>query len=271
MELINQNGIVLVGCGFMGQALLSGWLNSGVLPTRVTVLDPSPSDWVRAQHGVRINVDLPKNPAVIVIATKPQILADALPKLAGACGPDTVVVSIAAGAQIALFEETFGANTPILRAMPNLPACVGAGATGIYANRASSPENIALIETLFSAVGTSVTLPDENMLHAVTGLSGSGPAYVFAMAEAMIQAAIDTGLPAELARDLAVQTLVGAGKILAAPDADPKDLRIAVTSKGGTTAAGLDQFLHAPDGIKPLVKRTVDAARRRSIALSQTS
>ena len=265
MEQLNANGLIMVGCGFMGQALLQGWFANGLRPDAVTVQDPKPSDWLLAQPGLRINEKLPKAPAVIVIATKPQILDAVLPEMAHFGNGKTAVISIAAGAPVCLFEQHFGAETPVIRVMPNLPASVGHGATALYHN-AVATDHLALAETLFSAVGICVTVPDEKMMHLVTGLSGSGPAYVFAMAEAMANAAFDLGLPKDLALKLAQQTVAGAGVMLAQPQADAEELRKAVTSKGGTTAAGLAALT---DPLGPLIQSTIDAARQRSLELSR--
>lgn len=270
MDTRNARGLVLIGCGFMGQALLEGWLAAGVAPEAVTIQDPTPSDWLSAQSGIRLNADLPDNPAVVVIEAKPQILDARLPSLTQFFGGDTVVISIAAGAPIDLFETHLGSKAPIIRAMPNLPASVGLGATAMFANAASTPSDIALAETLFAAVGLSVQLPQENMLHLVTGLSGSGPAYVFAMAEPMAAAAHDLGLPMDLAKTLALQTVAGAGKMLGAPGADASTLRDAVTSKGGTTAAGLDQLI-GTGALTNLVSDTINAAQCRSQELASAN
>ena len=267
MEAINQRGLVLIGCGFMGKALLEGWIAHGIAPDAVTVQDPSPSEWLSAQHGLRLNKPLPDNPAAVVVATKPQILDKVLPGLAGLGGGSTCFVSIAAGAPVSLFEEYLGAETSIVRAMPNLPASVSEGMTALFGNAAASAGDVELVTELFEAVGTVVSLEDEHQLHLVTGVSGSGPAYVFALAEAMAEAGAALGLPSDLASTLAIRTLVGAGKMLAADGADPTALRKAVTSKGGTTAAGLDVFMREPNGIGDLAKATIDAARARSVEL----
>lgn len=269
MQAINQRGLVLIGCGFMGKALLQGWMANGISPAAIFVQDPSPSDWLKAQKGLQVNAPLPQNPAVIILATKPQVLDAVLPPLARFGNGTTVAISIAAGAPVSLFETHLGGQTPVIRAMPNLPASVGQGMTGLFASDAASDADLALAQTLFAAVGTSVTVQKEDMLHLVTGLSGSGPAYVFALAEAMAKAGETLGLPADLAKALAVQTVVGAGQMLAAPNASPTALRVAVTSKGGTTAAGLDQLMQDPNGLTDLVENAINAARKRSIELSQ--
>lgn len=266
MELVNDKGLVLVGCGFMGKALLEGWLDSGIRAEAVTVRDPHPSDWLTAQQGIRLNTDLPNEPAAVVVATKPQSLEKVLPGLAG-IGAETVFVSIAAGAPVAMFERHLEAGTPVVRVMPNLPASVRSGVSALFANTAASEQDIALVRQLFEAVGTTVVLPEEQMMHLVTGLAGSGPAYVFALTEAMMHAGGDLGLPSDLARALAVETVVGAGRMLAEKHADPTALREAVTSKGGTTAAGLSQLMTGPNGLSILARRTILAAAQRSVEL----
>lgn len=269
MNEVDERGLVLVGCGYMGKALLQGWLAKGVAPKAITVQDPTPNDWLSAQWGLRVNTPLPSEPAAIIIATKPQILAKILPDLAPFGNRSTLFVSVAAGAAIASFETHLGAVTPMIRAMPNLPASIGAGLTALVANPSASPAHIELARDLFQAVGTVVELDDEDQMHAVTALSGSGPAYVFGMTEALAKAGMDHGLPRELAMTLARQTVSGAGQMLRSSDADAEKLRIAVTSSGGTTAAGLATFMDSVNGIVPLAERTVAAARRRSLELSE--
>lgn len=267
-KVFNERGVVLVGCGFMGKALLEGWVANGINPNAVYVQDPFPTDWLKSQPGLHINENLPASPAVIIIAVKPQILGDILPALKRAISDETIVISIAAGAKVGMFEEAFGTETAIIRAMPNLPASVGAGVTALYANQAAS-NSLELATELFKAVGKVMQIDNEDMLHAVTGLSGSGPAYIFAVAEAMTDAGVKLGLPRELAQALACRTISGAGKMLDQDDANPSALREAVTSKGGTTQAGLDALTSFEGGIAPLIERTVSAARNRSVELGK--
>lgn len=262
-----NKGLVLIGCGFMGKALLEGWLAKGIPPLSIYVQDPAPSDWLAAQQDLRLNQPLPAEPAVIVIATKPQILDKVLPPITRFGNGQTVIVSIAAGAPIALFERAFGVDTPVVRAMPNLPATVGAGITALYANGHADAVALTMVSELFSTVGVVVQLTQENQMHTVTGLSGSGPAYVFALAEAMSRVGEALGLPKDLAKALTYQTLNGAGAMLARPDADATALREAVTSKGGTTASGLDAMMVNDIGIAELMHLTITAATDRSIEL----
>lgn len=238
-------------------------------PGSVTVTDPAPSDWLAGLPDLRLNATPPVAPAVLVIAVKPQVLDQVMPDLARYGGGETTVVTIATGAPVRYYEGFLGAGTPIVRTMPNLPASVGQGVTALYGNAAAEGPAMALVTRLFEAVGRAVTLAEEEMLHLVTGVSGSGPAYVFALAEAMAEAAEDLGLPRDLAQALAIQTVAGAGRMLAAPEADPTALRQAVTSKGGTTAKALEQLRRAPEGIGDLARDAIDASRKRSIELSR--
>ncbi|WP_323768537.1 pyrroline-5-carboxylate reductase [Marinovum sp.] len=269
MQAINERGLVMIGCGFMGKALLEGWVAAGVSPEAVTVRDPAPSDWLLAQPGLQVNATPPEAPAVLVIAVKPQLLDAVMPSLACFGGGATTVITIATGAPVRYYEDHLGPETPIVRTMPNLPVSVGQGVTALYGNTAAAGDGLALAQALFDAVGTSVTLAEEEMLHLVTGVSGSGPAYVFALAEAMAASATELGLPPELARALAIGTVAGAGHMLAVPGADPTELRLAVTSKGGTTAKALEQLRRAPDGIGDLARLAIDASRKRSLELGQ--
>lgn len=271
MDHLVKNGLCLIGCGFMGKSLLEGWLAAGVSPELVYISDPQPSEWVQSLDGVHVNAQMPSQPDVVLIAVKPQMLGDVLPQIADFGGQKTLIVSIAAGAPMSLFESHFGANTPIVRTMPNLPSAVGQGVTAIYPNENASEDQIAVVETLLSAVGTTVRLTQEDQMHLVTGVSGSGPAYVFALAEAMTKAAVAQGLPEALAKSLALQTVAGAGAMLAQNDADATALRVAVTSKGGTTAAGLDVLQRNEDGIDRLAHDTIAAATHRSRELADGS
>ncbi|MEM9796856.1 MAG: pyrroline-5-carboxylate reductase [Pseudomonadota bacterium] len=257
LDRIAAQGLVLLGCGKMGSALLAGWLEGGLAPGAVHVRDPAPSDWLQAQSVV-LNGDLPSAPAVTLIAVKPQMMGDALPALRDLS--DTLFVSIAAGTPIAAFEAVFGMDARIVRAMPNTPASVAAGITAIVGNAAATGADIELAEMLLSAVGEVVQLSDEDQMDAVTGLSGSGPAYVFHMIEALTEAGVTEGLTPDLALQLARATVAGAGK-LAMTGEDPGQLRQNVTSPNGTTQAGLEVLMpELPD----LMRRTVAAAADRS-------
>ncbi|TMM55422.1 pyrroline-5-carboxylate reductase [Sulfitobacter sabulilitoris] len=264
---IAADGLVLLGCGKMGSAMLAGWLDRGLPASSVWVTDPYPSDWLKGT-GVHLNEDLPPAPAVVLVAVKPQMMADALPTLQAMGEGETVFVSVAAGTPIAYFERVLGAKTPIVRAMPNTPAAISRGITAIVGNDAAGAKALDEAEDLLRAVGQVVRLEDESQIDAVTGVSGSGPAYVFHMIEAMAAAGEAEGLAPELALQLATATVAGAGALVDQSDETPTQLRINVTSPNGTTQAGLDVLMNEDDGLPPLIRRTVGAAAARSRELS---
>ena len=260
---LNCRGLVILGCGKMGSAMLAGWLDRGLLPEACHVIDPQPSDWLRAT-GAQLNADLPADPAAMVVAVKPQIMDSALPQVARFGGGGTLLISIAAGTPIARFEAAFGADTPVVRAMPNTPAAIGQGITAIIGNEAAGAAELDLAEGLLQAVGAVVRLRSEDQIDAVTGLSGSGPAYVFHMIEAMTAAGIAQGLAPDLATQLARATVAGAGALAVQTGETAEQLRINVTSPGGTTAAGLQVLMDPDGGLPPLMARTVAAATARA-------
>ncbi len=262
---VNARGLVLVGCGRMGGALLDGWLKTGLAAGSVHVLDPNPRAEL-SDLGISVNGELPGNPAVLVIAVKPQMMADVLPRLA--VGADTLVVSVAAGVTIAAYEAAFPASS-VVRAMPNTPAAIGQGITAIIGNAKAGAAQMDLAEALMGAVGRVVRLQDESQMDAVTALSGSGPAYVFHMIEAMAAAGAAEGLSPELSLALARATVAGAGALAMAEDEDPAKLRENVTSPGGTTAAGLRELMDPETGLPPLMRRTVAAAAARGRELGK--
>lgn len=271
MENVNGRGLVLLGCGKMGSALLAGWLKSGLLLESVYVLDPNPSDWVKAleTQGLNLNTDLPISPIICVVAVKPQMMGAALPRLAALGNRDTIFLSIAAGTPIAAFEAALGSKTPIVRAMPNTPAAVGHGITAIIGNAQVSPEALDLAESLLRAVGQTVRLTDEAQMDAVTAVSGSGPAYVFHLIETLAAAGQAEGLPADLAMQLARATVAGAGDLAENAPETPTQLRINVTSPAGTTAAALAVLMDPETGFPPLLKRAVAAAAARGRELGK--
>lgn len=264
---INARGLVMLGCGKMGSAMLQGWLDRGVIPGAVHVIDPAPSDWLRGT-GAHLNGELPKSPAVAVIAVKPQMMGDALGQVAALGGSDTVILSVAAGVTLARFEQVFGAQTPIIRAMPNTPAAIGRGITAIIGNTCASDADLALAETLLSAVGQVVRLDTEVQMDAVTGVSGSGPAYVFHLIETLAAAGQAQGLPSDLAMQLAKATVAGAGALAEQASDDPEQLRINVTSPNGTTQAALEVLMNPQSGFPNLLPRAVAAATQRSKELA---
>lgn len=265
---INENGLVLLGCGKMGSAMLQGWLAQGVQASAVTILDPYPSDWLKAQ-GVSINTDLPATPAVCILAVKPQMMGKALPRLQALGNGDTLFISIAAGTSIASFEKVLGAETPIIRAMPNTPAAVGRGITALIGNNHINKAQMEVAETLLGAVGQTLRLDNEGQMDAVTAVSGSGPAYVFHLIETMAAAGVAEGLPADMAMRLAKATVAGAGDLAEQADETPTQLRINVTSPAGTTAAALEVLMDAQTGFPKVVGAGIKAAADRSRELGE--
>lgn len=259
---INARGLVLVGCGKMGGAMLKGWLAGGLDAASVTVIDPNLApEW--QDKGLNVNGNLPSDPAVVVLAVKPQMMGDALGQMPDLS--DALVISVAAGTTIATFEKAFP-GAPIVRVMPNTPAAIGKGISAMVGNAATTPAHLDLTQALMRAVGRVVRLDSEDQMDAVTGLSGSGPAYVFHMIEAMAKAGQAQGLPADMALELARMTVAGAGALAVDADEDPAVLRRNVTSPNGTTAAGLDVLMQElPD----LMERTVTAATERGRALGR--
>ena len=267
LEEVETRGLVLLGCGKMGSAMLAGWLNAGLPSGKVSVLDPYPSDWLLGT-GVRVNDGVPEAPAVALIAVKPQMMGDALPLMAALGNGSTVFLSVAAGTPISAFEAALGAQSPIIRAMPNTPAAIGRGITAIVGNAHATAAHLDMAEGLLSAVGQVVRLDDESQMDAVTAVSGSGPAYVFHLIETLAQAGEAEGLPADLAMALAKATVGGAGQLAEDADEDPSQLRVNVTSPNGTTQAALEVLMNDTDGFPALLRRAVKAAADRSRELA---
>lgn len=258
---LNDRGLVLVGCGRMGGALLQGWLARGLAPKAVHVIDPKPPAWV-AERGVSVEGPGPADPAVIVLAVKPQMMGTVLPGLTQPGGADRLVLSVAAGVTLAAYGRAFP-GAPVVRAMPNTPAAIGQGITAVVGNDHAGPAALDMAESLMAAVGRVVRLTDESQMDAVTAVSGSGPAYVFHLIETLAAAGQAEGLPAELSLELARATVAGAGALAMEGNEDPAKLREAVTSPGGTTAAGLAHLMDPETGLGPLMRRTVAAAAAR--------
>ena len=267
---INAKGLVLLGCGKMGSAMLRGWLERGLDLKSVTVVDPFPSAWVSelAAKGLRLNTDLPPGPAVVLIAVKPQMMGEALPQVAK-LGGTSLIVTVAAGTMLASYEAAFGPASRIVRAMPNTPAAVGRGITAIVGNKVATAADLDLAEMLLSAVGKVVRLPGEHLMDAVTAVSGSGPAYVFHLIEALAAAGVAEGLPPDLAMDLARVTVSGSGELAHQATESAEQLRINVTSPGGTTAAALKVLMDAETGFPNLLRRAVKAAADRGRELGK--
>lgn len=267
MNEIAGRGLVLLGCGKMGSAMLAGWLDGGLPASSVWVLDPYPSDWLKGT-GVAINAGLPENPAIVLIAVKPQMMGDALPGLRALGNGDTLFISVAAGISCASYEAMLGERTPIVRAMPNTPAAIGRGITALIGNSQSGAQHMDMAEALLSAIGQTVRLQAEEQMDAVTGVSGSGPAYVFHLIETLAAAGEAQGLPADLAMQLAKATVAGAGALAEAADESPEQLRKNVTSPNGTTQAALEVLMDKETGFPDLLTRAVAAAANRSKELS---
>ncbi|QPM88850.1 pyrroline-5-carboxylate reductase [Pseudooceanicola algae] len=267
LENVAAKGLVLLGCGKMGSAMLEGWLKGGLPAGSVWVLDPNPSDWLKAT-GVHLNEEITITPAVAIVAVKPQMMGAALPALRALGGGDTLFISIAAGTPISAFEKAFGATSPIIRAMPNTPAAVGRGISAIIGNAHVGEAGLNQAEELLSAVGQVVRLEGEEQMDAVTAVSGSGPAYVFHLIETLAAAGVAQGLPEALALQLAQATVAGAGALAEGAAEDPSQLRVNVTSPNGTTQAALEVLMNEDDGFPALLKRAVAAAADRSRELA---
>jgi pyrroline-5-carboxylate reductase len=270
---VSLNGtLVLAGAGNMGGALLAGWLAGGIDPRLIRVQDPGPPPPMAillAQHGIvsapQLQLDAP--PAVLLMAVKPQVMEAVFPALARLIGPDTVVLSVAAGRTIASFEQHTAKGTAVVRSIPNTPASVGRGITAAYANGHVTAAQKALCDGLLRGVGAVVWVDGEDQIDAATAVSGSGPAYVFLLAECLAEAGRKAGLPAELATELARWTVAGAGELLHRSDLPADQLRRNVTSPNGTTFAAL-QVLMAEGGLQPLLTEAVAAATKRSRELA---
>ncbi len=266
--------LLLAGCGKMGGALLTGWLDADYRNSEIIVIEPNAAiaaDIARrfgvatAPDAGDLNAGL--SPQVIVFAVKPQVMDQAVPGYARFAETGCVYLSIAAGKTIGYFERLLGPAAAIVRAMPNTPAAVGRGITVACANGLVSQSQTGLCDGLLKAVGEVVWSDDENQLDAVTALSGGGPAYVFLLTECLARAGIEAGLPAEMANRLARATVAGSGELLHQASEEPAVLRQNVTSPGGTTAEAL-KVLMGEDGWQPLITRAIAAASARSRQLA---
>ncbi len=265
-----KDTIVLAGAGKMGGAMLTGWLARGLDASRVAVIEPHSSGEIGAlvTKGVRLNPS-PKDigaAATLVVALKPQTFREAGATLKPFIGPTTLVVSIMAGTTIASIFGVCGGN--VVRAMPNTPAAIGRGITVAVAAKDVSASQRAVADALLRATGSVEWADDENLMDAVTAVSGSGPAYVFLLAEELARAGVEAGLPQELATRLARETVAGSGELLHRSELASATLRENVTSSGGTTAAALE-VLMGPDGMRSLLTRAVAAATQRSKELAK--
>ncbi len=259
--------LLLVGCGKMGGAMLSGWLESGIVAGGVAVVDPLGASGFSRRKKVSVHetvAALPDefDPEVVVFAVKPQQMDEAVPPTARFARPGTVFLSIAAGTPIRYFVRHLGPAAAIVRAMPNTPAAIGQGITVACPSEQTSKKQIALCTALLGAIGEVLTIDDEGLIDPVTAVSGSGPAYVFLLIECLAKAGVAAGLPPPLADRLALVTVAGSGQLALRGDESPAQLRRNVTSPDGTTQAALE-VLMAKDGLQVLLNKAVAAATRR--------
>lgn len=267
-NMINHiDRLLLVGAGKMGSAMLKGWLKSGLNPNGVYVQDPhiAPDMAEYLQHNNIAYGDAAPaifNPEIIILAVKPQVMDAILPHLKTFNTPKSLFISVAAGKKINSYEAILGTDANIIRLMPNTPAAIGDGMSVLVGNKNVTPHHKKLALALARTVGLAEYIDDESLMDAVTALSGSGPAYVFHMAEVMTKAGVAAGLPEPLAHTLALQTIKGAGNLMAQSDDHPSILRQNVTSPGGTTAAGLDILMHN-NALENLLIKTIAAAKKR--------
>jgi pyrroline-5-carboxylate reductase len=266
--------LLLIGCGKMGRALLSGWLAPDGPAHRIHVVEPDAEGRRALPTHARLSVhadaaSLPGDlrPDVCILAMKPQQMDQALPPYRPFAAAGSCMLSIAAGRTIASFDRLFGAEAALVRAMPNTPAAIRRGVTALYANAHTTRAQKTLCAALMEAVGMTVWVADEDAMNIVTALSGGGPAYVFLLIETLAQAGTQAGLDPDLANRLARQTVIGAGELAHQAVEDPASLRRNVTSPGGTTKAALDVLMNE-DGLQPLFNRALGAAIARSRELA---
>ena len=264
--------VAFIGGGNMARSLIGGLLQAGASPARVRVAEPVAAlrDALAGDFGVQVFPDAAAAATgadVWVLAVKPQVMRDVCATLAPiAQGQQSLAVSIAAGITSAQIDHWLGGGIAVVRCMPNTPALLGAGVTGLYANAAVNPAQRDIAQTLLSSAGETVWIDDEALMDAVTAVSGSGPAYVFLLAEALQAAGEAQGLSPAAARTLTIETLLGASRMLAADDTPAAELRRRVTSPNGTTQAAIESFER--DGFRDIVARAVHAARVRGAELA---
>ena len=261
--------IAILGAGVMGETLLSAILSSGHRTDHVVISEKRAerASELRERHGVEVtgNAEAAAGADIVLLVVKPQDVADLLVEIADAVRPGATVVSLAAGIRIATMEQALAEGVAVVRAMPNTPALIGEGMFGISPGSAVTDEQLAAVVTLLES-GGRVAVVDEAQQDAVTGVSGSGPAYVFYLAEAMIAGGVEAGLDPEVARELATQTVLGAARLLAESDDTAEELRRRVTSPHGTTHAAITTL--DEHGVSAAVIAAVAAAAARSAELS---
>lgn len=267
---IMESKVVFVGAGNMAEAIVSGMVTAEFCePAKIVLTDIRPDRLreLETEYGVRTSTDncVVKNAEIVVLAVKPQMMSDVLADIAPALRKETLVISIAAGVTAAKIEAALGEGARVVRVMPNTPALIGQGASGIAAGRLADEADLEVAEAILGCVGVTERVQEPD-LDAVTALSGSGPAYVFYLLEAMLDAAAQMGLKKETARSLALQTVEGAARLMRDTGEEAAELRAKVTSKGGTTFAAISSM--EASGVKEAVIKALQAARDRSVELS---
>ena len=268
-----EQNLLLIGCGKMGKALLKGWLNHGILPKAITIVEPMGIESVGAGKNVRVlaspnEIEASYKPGIIIFAIKPQVMDEIVPNYKRFVSPNTLYLSIAAGKPSTYFERLLGKKGAIIRTMPNTPAAVGCGMTVAFANPNVKKEQKQFAQFLLETIGKVSWLDDEASMDAVTAVSGSGPAYIFLLIECLTKAGKRLGLDPILAEQLARETVIGCGELVKKSDETAENLRQNVTSPGGTTAAAL-KILTGQNGMEALMIKAVEAATLRSQELSQ--
>ncbi len=258
--------ITFIGGGNMARALIGGLIGKGLSPENITVSDPTAAQRHAAEsdfgvHASADNAEAVSTSRVVVLAVKPQIMGEVLASISSTLAPDCLIISVVAGVTLETLTRGLGEGRPLIRTMPNTPALYGAGISALVAGPSTSDADCALAESVMGAAGQTVWVDDEALMDAVTAVSGSGPAYFFALTEHLAAAGEKAGLPASIAARLARQTAVGAGVMLAKSELEAGQLRARVTSPGGTTEAALQSF--SADHFDQVVERAVDAAVRR--------
>jgi pyrroline-5-carboxylate reductase len=268
VSLETGGSLWLVGCGNMAGAMLGGWLDAGLDPAEVTVIRPS---GVQPAPGIRTLTEVPEGetPATLLLAVKPQKLDEVAPAVAPALGPETVVVSILAGVELATLRARFPAPATVARAMPNTPVALRKGVTCLFTDSEDAAAR-ARIERLMAALGRAEWFDEEELFAMAGHLTGAGPAFLYRFIDALAAAGEQLGLPGAQAARLAASMVEGAGALAVCSDETPERLAARVASPGGTTEAGL-KVLDGADGLRPLVLRTLDASRRRGIAMAEAA
>lgn len=274
-EITSQSPLLLIGAGNMGGAMLKGWVKAGLKEAAVVVVDPRGEEEIRTSLGLKkievlehlVDYNPARVPRLIVFAVKPQFMADVFQSSHSIPLGNTLLVSVAAGKRIEVFEEKFGKSFPIVRIMPNTPAAIGKGISAIFGNRAATEQDLDNAEELASVVGEVVRVPDEDAIDIVTGLSGSGPAYFYYFIEALAEAGFAAGLNEDLAYKLARETFIGSAALMQITGEEAAPLRQKVTSPGGTTEAALGVMMK-DEALSKLIEKAVLTAVKRSRELS---